>query len=114
MSRYELIVTVINRGFADDVMDAAKRAGAFGGTVINGRGTGSHEQQKFFGAIVQPEKELVLILTGHDDRAAIMEAIGLDAGLSKKGTGICFSLPVDSVVGISRFEEPKDNEKGVE
>ena len=60
--RHELILTIINRGFADLVMDAAKAAGASGGTVVHARGTGVHEAEKFFGIIVQPEKELVLML----------------------------------------------------
>lgn len=103
MNKYDLIITVINRGFADDVMAAARKAGAFGGTVINGRGTGSDQLQQFFGSVVQPEKELVLILAAHEKRAPIMEAIGKDASLVKEGMGICFSLPVDSTYGITPY-----------
>lgn len=104
-AKFELIVTIVNRGFAEDVMSAAKRAGASGGTIINARGTGTHEQRKFFGTVIEPEKEMVLILTEHDLRNGIMEAVLHDAGLSKEGMGICFSLPVDRVAGIKRFEE---------
>lgn len=99
-SEYDLIIAVVDRGFSDGVMDAAKAAGASGGTVLNARGTGAHEQQKLFGAMIEPEKEMVLILAAHSMRSAIMEAISKKAGLSKEGKGICFSLPVDSVVGI--------------
>lgn len=105
--KYDLIVTIVNRGFADEVMRAANKAGAFGGTIINARGTGAHEQKKFFGTVIEPEKEMVLILTERGNRNPIMESIGTEAGLSKEGMGICFSLPVDSVAGIRRFEESK-------
>lgn len=100
MIRYDLIITIVNRGFADEVMTAAKSQGARGGTLMNARGTGTNELQKFFGTIIQPEKELVMILTEREKRNAVMEAICRDAGLSKEGMGICFSLPVDEVMGI--------------
>lgn len=105
MIKYDLVITIVNRGFADEVMSAAKKAGAFGGTVVNARGTGTNELQKFFGAIIQPEKEMVLILTEREKRNAMMEVICRDAGLSKEGMGICFSMPVDGVTGIRGFAE---------
>ncbi len=99
---YDLIVTIVNRGFADDVMLAARKAGAFGGTIVNARGTGMNDQKKFFGSVIEPEKEMVLILTDHASRNAIMEEITGSVGLSRAGAGICFSLPTDSVAGLSR------------
>lgn len=102
--KYDLVVTIVARGFADEVMAAARSAGAFGGTVVNARGTGTHELQKFFGSVIQPEKEMVLILTERENRDPIMEAIGREAGLSKEAMGVCFSLPVDGVKGVRRFE----------
>ncbi len=104
--QHELILTIINRGFADLVMDAAKAAGASGGTVVNARGTGIHEAEKFFGIIVQPEKELVLILAERAQKNAIMTAICTHAGLQEAGKGICFSLPVDQVVGMTQPPAP--------
>ena len=99
--RHELILTIINRGFADLVMDAAKAAGASGGTVVHARGTGVHEAEKFFGIIVQPEKELVLILTEREKKNDIMTAICKHADLKVAGNGICFALPVDQVMGLT-------------
>ena len=63
---HDLILTIVERGYADDVMDAAKAAGARGGTILHARGTGSKEAEKFFGIIVQPEKELILQAFGED------------------------------------------------
>lgn len=112
MIKHDLIFAVVNRGFADEVMSAAKRAGAFGGTVVNARGTGMNELQEFFGTVIQPEKEIVMILTEREKRNQIMEAICRDAGLSKPGKGICFSLPVDAVSGIRSMNtnEPAETE----
>lgn len=99
---YELIISVVNRGFADDVMDAAKSAGAFGGTVLHARGTGAKEAEKFFGIIVQPEKDMVWILTEREKRSDIMRAIHAGIQMESAGKGMCFSLPVDSVTGLGQ------------
>lgn len=98
--KFELIITIVNRGFADDAMDAAKVAGASGGTILYARGTGVHEAEKFFGITIQPEKEVVLILTEYEKRREIMRAIVKGAGLKTEGRGMAFSLPVEDVVGI--------------
>lgn len=102
--KYELIITVVNRGFADLVMDAAKSAGATGGTILHARGTGIHEAEKFFGISIQPEKDVVLILTERDSKNPIMQAIKKEAGLDKAGRGISFSLPIDDVLGIVHMD----------
>lgn len=103
-SQYDLIVTVVNRGFADEVMRSARDAGAFGGTIVSARGSGSSAQKQFFGITIEPEKDMVIILTEHEVRNSIMEAVVRDAGLSKDGNGICFSLPVNSALGVKKFE----------
>jgi nitrogen regulatory protein PII len=105
---YHLIVTIVNSGFFDQVMEAAKEAGASGGTVIHARGLGSKEARKYLGITIQPEKDLVLILTPKDKKLAIMENIMHKAGLNTAGTGICFSLPVDSAVGVGSLIENID------
>lgn len=98
---FDLIITIVNRGFSDLVMDAARGAGASGGTILHARGTGVHEMERFFGISIQPEKEFVLILADHDDRQQIMQAIAEQAGLHTHGKGIAFSVPVDDVVGTT-------------
>ncbi|MBR4635141.1 MAG: P-II family nitrogen regulator [Clostridia bacterium] len=104
MIKHDLILAVVNRGFSDEAMTAARNAGAYGGTVLHARGTSTNEMQKFFGTVIQPEKELVLILTEKERRNDIMTAICRDTGLASEGMGICFSVPVDGVMGIRRFE----------
>ena len=98
--QFELIVAIVNRGFSDLVMDAARKAGASGGTILHGRGTGVHEAAQFFGVAIQPEKELIMILTAQGDR-------------DRQGRGLTFSLPVDEVAGIVHLlrEDGAANEK---
>ncbi|NLK88195.1 MAG: hypothetical protein GX279_12010 [Clostridiaceae bacterium] len=98
---YHLVVTIVNSGFFDQVMAAAKKAGAGGGTVVHARGLGSKEAMKYLGITIQPEKDLVLILTPKEKKLAIMESIMHEVGLNTAGTGICFSLPVDSTIGVN-------------
>ncbi len=98
---YRLIMSIVNRGFETTVMDAARSAGATGGTLINARGAGAHEAEKLFGIAVHPEKELVLILSPEEKCDAIIRAVAEKAGLKTLGAGICFALPVEDVLGIT-------------
>ncbi|MDL2236621.1 P-II family nitrogen regulator [Christensenellaceae bacterium OttesenSCG-928-K19] len=107
-SQYRLILTIVNRGFADEVMDAARDAGAHGGTVLYARGSGVHEMQKFFGITIEPEKEVVLILVDVESRDQIMKAICKGAGLNTEGRGMSFTLPVDDVMGIVHLMKGAD------
>jgi len=100
---YDLIITIVNRGNADIVIEAAKKAGAQGGTVFYGRGTGIHEVETFFGISIQPEKEIVLNLVLHALTKNIIYAIIEKAGLSTPGKGIAFALPVADVAGITHL-----------
>lgn len=98
---HELIICIVNTGFTDVVMDAAKDAGARGGTVIHGRGTANKEAEEFFHISVQPDKEMVMILVTSDIKDDVLHAIYRSAGLKTAGQGIAFALPVTNVVGIS-------------
>lgn len=98
--QYDLIITVVNRGFADQVVDAAKSAGAHGGTILKGRGTGIHEAEKILGIPIQPDKDIVLTLVCNQIKRDVLHAIAQKAGLNKEGNGLSFSLPVEDVVGI--------------
>jgi nitrogen regulatory protein PII len=97
---YHLIVTIVNSGYFEQVMEAAKNAGATGGTLVHARGLGSKEAMKYLGITIQPEKDLVLILTPREKKHAIMESIVHNVGLHTAGMGICFSLPADHVLGF--------------
>ncbi len=98
---YEVILCVVNAGFSDAVMDAAKEFGARGGTVIHGRGTANSEAEKLFHITIQPEKEIVMIIVRSEIKDDILHALYRAVGLNTPGQGIAFSLPVDRVVGLS-------------
>lgn len=101
--QYDLIVTIVNKGISDIVVDATKRAGAEGGTILYGRGTGIHEQAKLFFIQIEPEKELVLTLITRDKTEQVLEAICTDAELNQPNRGIAFVLPVERTVGINHL-----------
>ena len=100
-SQHEVIICIVNAGFADAVMDAAKEFGARGGTVIHARGTANSEAVKKFEIPVSPEKEMVMILVPTEIKDDILHALYRAVGLKTPGQGIAFSMPVDSVVGLS-------------
>lgn len=102
---HELIVVITNRGYTDQVMDAARSAGAAGGTTIQAKGTGTKLARKFFGVSLAAEKELVFILAREADRKPIMKAVMSQAGMQTKAQSLVFSMPVTDLAGLRRLEE---------
>ena len=107
-NNHEVIFCIVNSGFSEAVMDAAKEFGARGGTVIRARGTANSEAEKLFGITIQPEKEIVIILVPTEIKNDILHALYREVGLKTPGQGIAFSMPVDNVVGLS---SPNLNDK---
>jgi nitrogen regulatory protein PII len=99
---YELIVLIVSEGYAEKAMEAAKRKKAGGGTLIKGIGLGTSEATKILGITIEPEKDIVLILSEKDTKKDIMKEISETVGLSEEGRGICFSIPVENVVGLDQ------------
>lgn len=108
---YDLIVSVVNKGYSEQVVEASKKAGAEGGTIIYGRGTGIHEQAKLFNIAIEPEKELVLTLIDREKTDAVLEAIMVHAELNKPGKGIAFVLEVERTIGINHVLNRMVNEQ---
>ncbi len=104
---YELIMIIANQGATDQVMDAARSAGARGGTVIHGLGTGSKNAEKFYKVSIAAEKEIILIVSAASQKAAIMKAIIEQAGPDTKAGAIAFSLPVSELAGFG-IAQPSD------
>ena len=100
MSRFELVLCILNNGFSDVAMDAARAAGARGGTIMHGRGTASKDAERLFNITIQPEKEIVMILVAHDVRDTVLKALYDAVGVGTDAQGIAFTLPVESTVGI--------------
>lgn len=102
---YELILAIANEGHADEVMDAARTAGASGGTILHGKGTGSKNVEKFYKLSIAQEKEILIIVSRADEKARIMSAILKLAGPETPAGTIVFSLPVSDVAGFTLLDE---------
>ena len=98
--RHEVVVVIVNEGHSDKVMDAARDAGARGGTIAHARGSGNKDIEKKYGIVITPQKEMIYILVNETIRDKVMEAINKAVGLDTLGQGIVFSLPVDNVSGL--------------
>lgn len=99
---HELIIAILNEGYSDFVMDAARAAGAGGGTVLHAKGSGSSRGEKFFGVNLADEKDVIYIVARSSEKAAIMRSINENAGPGTKAGTVCFSLPVSSVEGLRK------------
>lgn len=98
---HEVIFCIVNAGYTDAVMEAARNFGARGGTVIHARGTANPQAETKFNITVQPEKEIVLILVEKEVKDDILHALYKAIGLQTAGQGIAFCLPVEDVVGLA-------------
>ena len=98
--QHQVIVCIVNNGFADEAMDAARAVGARGGTVMSARGTANIEAEKAFQIQIQPEKEMIMILVSEDIKEDVMHALYRSVGTHTPAHGIAFAMPVDGVVGI--------------
>lgn len=101
---YEIVLVIANEGHTDTVMEAAREAGARGGTVLHGKGTGSQESAKFFGVSIASEKEVVLIVAKSSEKAAIMKSVIDKAGTQTDAGAVVMSLPVSAVAGFGMLD----------
>lgn len=104
-TKYELLVVIANQGYTEQIMAAARRENAGGGTVIHAKGTGMEGAEKFLGISLAAEKEMIYIVVHRDKRNEIMSAIMRDAGMASKAKSICFTLPVSATAGLRLIEE---------
>ena len=100
---YEAIFIIVDRGLSEEVIEAAKSAGATGGTIIHGRGSGTKKKEKLFNIEIEPEKDIVLILSKAMDTEGIIEAVEDRANIDRPGGGIIFVLDVSRTIGL--YEE---------
>jgi len=98
---YDLVLAVVNQGYADEAMEAARQAGAAGGTIVHARGVGMRQAEKFFGVSVQAEKEMLFTVVPAKLRQAVMDAVAAKAGPGTGAGAVVFSLPVDEAFGLS-------------
>lgn len=104
---HEMIVVILNEGYTDMVMEAARSAGASGGTILHAKGTGSKNTEKFFGVSLANEKEIIYIVSEQKIKADIMNSIDEKCGVNTEIGAICFSLPVTNAIGIRHWSKNK-------
>ena len=101
-AKWKLISIIVNNGYADEAMAAARKAGAAGGTILTGRGTGTEDDVKFFGISLVPEKEMLLILAETERAQGIMDAVRNETSLKEPGSGIAYSVDVQEFYNLGK------------
>lgn len=109
--QYNLVIAAVDAEHVDEAMDAARSAGASGGTVVRARATENEKAGQFIGISLMQEQELILILAKKEGTAAIMEAMSERVGLKTPAGGVIFALPVDKTAGISAVETLESEKK---
>lgn len=107
---YELVLVIVNDGYSDQVMEVAKENGVRGGTIINALGTASEEAQKLFNIVIQPKKEVVLMVIDKSIKNNLLHVLYQKIGLKTPGQGIAFTLPIDEAVGLTPIEVTNNQE----
>lgn len=102
---HELIVAVVNQKYTDKVLDCSRAAGATGATILHTRSVNNKQAEQLIGTSFKQETDTIAFLTSSEYKAQIMEAIRDNAGLKTEGGAVIFSLPVDSLIGIGRFDD---------
>ena len=108
---HELVIAVVNTKYTDTAIEAARAAGATGATVFHTKSINNERAEQSMGTAVSRETDSIFFLTTLEYKSKIMEAVRDAAGLKTEGGAIIFSLPVDDLVGIGRFEDYVDGEE---
>ena len=103
---YTIIVAIANRGYTDLVMDAAREAGAPGGTILHAKSSGADGSGKFFGMSLAEEREMIFLVVPTGQKNAVMQSIMAKAGMESKAQSLVFSLALDSVAGLYNVNNP--------
>ena len=107
--KFKIVFAPVKTDKTDAIVDAAKKAGATGATIIPSRGTGMHEAKSVFGLTLEDQTDIVMFLLEEHVVKQVLEAIKKAGEFDKPGTGIAFVLPVEKVVGLeSQLEKFKE------
>lgn len=106
---FELIITIVNKGQSDKVVEASRQGGAKGGTIIYGKGTRYKQGDSVLGIDLKSEKEIIFTIVSSNQKNEIMKLITDKADLNTTGQGLCFSLPINSIVGSKKILKTPTN-----
>ena len=98
-----MIIVIANEGYSDVIMNAARDAGARGGTITHARGTGTKEMEQKYGIYITPQKEMTFIVVNVKIRDQVMAAINKVAGIDTRVAGFVVSVPISNISGM-KFE----------
>ena len=98
---FDVVVVIMERGYTNTAMDAARKAGARGGTVISARGIAENEVKRFFGIEIQAEKEIVFLVVKSEEKQAVMTELMRAVGTRTRSHGLVLSLPVSGAIGLA-------------
>ena len=98
---FDVVAVVMERGYTNVAMDAARKAGARGGTVISARGIAENEVKRFFGIEIQAEKEIVFLVVRSDEKQQVMTALMQAVGMKTRSHGIVLSMPLSAAIGLA-------------
>lgn len=101
---HNLIIAIMNHGYADDVMDTARETGAPGGTVVRAHGAGFKQAEKFLGITIQPDKDMLMILAEESACPVIMDAMVQNHGAGTDARTIAFTMPIARIAGLASLE----------
>lgn len=106
-NEHEVILAIVNAGFAEEVMEVARGNGVRGGTILNARGVVKEDAAAFFGITLHADKEILMMVVEKAIRDKVLNAIYKEMDMAKKAKGIAFSLPVSDVAGLAMPVESK-------
>lgn len=108
------IHVIVDRGMADAVVEIAEKAGSRGATIIHGRGSGIERKQGFFNLLIEPEKDMVLMVCAPEAKQAIVRALRSELDFESSAGGVLYVLPVTEAIGFSFLQAPSDGSDSAE
>ncbi len=100
-TKYKLIMAICNDGYAGEIVETVRKAGATGATILHARGSASEEVRTFLNIKIHPEKEIILIVVSPKKHDPILKAIATTHGVTTDARAICFSLPIEDGIGFN-------------
>ena len=107
-NNHEVILAIVNSGYAEEAMEVAREQGVRGGTILNARGVAREKEAAFYGITIHAEKEILMMVVKKDIRDKVLNALYQRMGMGKRAQGIAFSLPVTDVAGLTTDILPQE------
>ena len=97
---YKLVLTIVKRGYEQEVLEAAKKVGHYGATVLQAKGV-SRLKRTFLGFSIDPETTIVLMIVKDDIVVDLIKKIYDAVDFKSDARGMVFALPVSMVAGLN-------------